>query len=222
MSIEINRDDLAERIHHYRAVCTAAVVSLLFGFVSFVAFLLPQLLILPLLGTVISISALARIKNRPRELTGKSFALVGLVMCSTIFTSGLVSHIVIFATEVPDGYQRISFYDLQPDKESLQPIPPSAVELDGKRIFVKGYVFPGDKRTDLKQFILVPDMGTCCFGGQPALTDMIEVSFKDPLLRADFSYRKRRLGGIFHVDTTIKPISGLQGVYYQLQADYFK
>ena len=139
-----------------------------------------------------------------------SFALS--TSCSTL-------HAYIYLTEVPEGYQRISFFDLQPEAGTAFPIPQSAVALNGARVFIKGYVYPGDQRQGLKQFVLVPDMGTCCFGGQPKLTDMVEVTLKDPN-RIDFSYRKRKLGGILHVDQRLKPVSGLQGVYYQLEADY--
>ena len=64
-------------------------------------------------------------------------------------------------------------------------------------------------------------MKTCCFGGQPKLTDMIEVTLRDPR-RVNFSYARRRLAGILKVDPRLKPISGLQGVYYQLDADHVK
>ncbi len=64
-------------------------------------------------------------------------------------------------------------------------------------------------------------MGTCCFGGQPALTDMIEVTLRDPL-RAKFSYQRRKIAGVFSVDKTLKEVSGLTGVYYQLDADYLR
>ena len=62
-------------------------------------------------------------------------------------------------------------------------------------------------------------MGTCCFGGQPKLTDMIEVTLDEPL-RIEYSMRKRKLAGIFKVDTQLKAIDGLGGVYYQLQANH--
>ena len=64
-------------------------------------------------------------------------------------------------------------------------------------------------------------MKTCCFGGQPALTDMIEVTLQDPL-RVDFSYGRRKLGGILKVSPNKKGVAGLDGVYYQLDADYVR
>ena len=62
-------------------------------------------------------------------------------------------------------------------------------------------------------------MGTCCFGGQPKLTDMVEIILDDPL-RTSWSTRRRRLGGTLMVDTRKKPISGLDGVYYVMKVNY--
>jgi len=219
MSAEVDLQLAAGRLAHYRAMSTMAIVAMGLGFLSVAAILSATLLILPLCGVIFSVAALTRIRSRPLELTGMPLAVAGLAMSCVMFLGGAILHTVVYVTEVPEGYQRISFFDLQPDKRSALHIPESAVNLDGQRIFIKGYVYPGDQRHDLRQFVLVPDMGTCCFGGQPALTDMVEVNLKEPL-RVDFSYRKRRLGGILHVDTTLKPISGLNGVYYQLDADY--
>ena len=97
-------------------------------------------------------------------------------------------------------------------------------ELDGKRIFIKGYVHPSVASMGrIKKFILVPDMGTCCFGGQPKrLTDMIEVT----LIHSKgirYSTRKRKLGGIFHIHYNLHQVTGgLQGGFYELTADYVK
>jgi hypothetical protein len=74
---------------------------------------------------------------------------------------------------------------------------------------------------EAKKFVIVPDLGTCCFGGQPPLTHMIEVTLTgDQYAHKDF--RKKRLAGTFSVNPYLKPVDGLQGVYYQLRADILK
>jgi len=88
-------------------------------------------------------------------------------------------------------------------------------------VFIKGYVYPDGQQYNIKRFILIPDMGTCCFGGQPKLTDMVEVTLRDPL-RTVFERRKRRLAGTLSVDLRLKPVSGLGGVYYRLDAEYVR
>ena len=52
-------------------------------------------------------------------------------------------------------------------------------ELDGKKVFIKGYMYPSSQMTGIREFVLCRDNGTCCFGGQPRLTDMIRVKLKD-------------------------------------------
>jgi hypothetical protein len=210
-----------EGFEPYRAVSKAAVISLALGLLSAIGFLSPSFLILALLGAVMGFLGYRAILQYPEELTGMPIAMVGFGLCSLIFVGGVAKHAHEYATEVPDGCLRITFADLQPDKKSPLPIPPSALELNDQQIFVKGYVYPDGQQYNIQRFVLVPDMGTCCFGGQPKLTDMIEVTLEDPL-RIEYSYKKRKLAGVLKVDTRTKPVDGLGGVYYQLTADYRK
>jgi hypothetical protein len=129
---------------------------------------------------------------------------------------------MIYATEVPEGYQRISYEQLQPDQDAPgQIMPPSALELDGKRVFIKGYVFPGAQQRGLKQFVLCRDNGDCCFGGNPKLTDRILVNLADPM-RLEYSTRLHKLAGTFRIKPA-RATDGLDGgVLYHLEADYLK
>lgn len=97
-----------------------------------------------------------------------------------------------------------------------------ALQWNGQQTFIKGYVHPSSMSSpEAKKFVIVPDLGTCCFGGQPPLTHMIEVTLTgDQYAHKD--YYKKRLAGKFTVNNYLKPIDGLQGVYYQLQADILK
>ncbi len=200
-----------------------AVTSLVLGIVSLPALLFAKLLIIPLIGIGVGAYAVVGVRRRPNEFVGLNLARIGLVMCIVVLIIGSAYNGYVYATEVPDGYMRISFEQLQPDANYPQyPIPPAALDLDGKRVFVKGYVHPGvDRRKGIKQFVLVPDMKTCCFGGQPALTDMIEVTLKDPQ-RINYSFGRRKLAGVLRVTPYKKQVAGLDGVYYQLDADYVR
>jgi hypothetical protein len=182
----------------------------------------PPFLALAALGLLLGVNGYRNVRRYPNEVTGRVPALVGILVCGLLLVGGSSLHVVVYATEVPEGYLRISFAELQPaDERPDLPVPPSALELDGKQVFVKGYLYPDGQQANIKRFVLVPDMGTCCFGGQPALTDMIEVTLEDPL-RTAYARRKRKLGGVLKVDTRLKPVNGLTGVYYQMTADYLK
>jgi hypothetical protein len=206
----------------YRPVSKAAVASLLLGILSILVFAGKPMLVLPFAGFFCGLVGLRAIRRYPDEYSGRIAAWIGVVSCLLFFLSGASFHAIVYATEVPDGYQRISFADLQPSKD--QPnlaISPKAFELDGKRVFIKGYVFPGGQQYDIKRFVMVPDMGTCCFGGQPKLTDMVEVILEDPL-RVDFARRKRKFAGVFHLNKELRQVGKAGMVAYRLEADYVR
>lgn len=208
---------------NYRAVSVSSVATLVIAIMSLPAIFFAKLLVLPALGTLLGIYAYLKVRKRQNELTGIQAARIGLALCILVFAAGTARSSYVYATEVPAGYTRISFEALQPkENPGPLPIPESALALDGKKIFVKGYVHPGvERRKGIKQFILVPDMKTCCFGGQPALTDMIEVTLKDPK-RIDYSWARRNLAGTLRVSPYKKSVKDLDGVYYQLEADYVR
>ena len=210
----------ASEYAQYRAISMTAVTTAIIGVISIPAILFSKLLFLPFMGLIIGTYAMLQLRRRSDELKGSHTAKIGLLMCTSILITGTAYSSYVYATEVPEGFSRISFTELQPNEGSPLPIPESALSLDGKRIFVKGYVHPAvTRRKGIKQFVLVPDMGTCCFGGQPKLTDMIEVTLKDPL-RVNYSLSQVKLAGTLKVSPIKKNVSGLDGVYYQLDADY--
>jgi len=206
----------------YRAISKAAVVSFVLGLLSILGLYSVPLLALALVAAILGITGYLSVVRYPNELTGKSLAIVGALLGVCLFVGGITRHSYVYATEVPEGHIRISFAELQPDKnDPRMPVPPRALELDGKPIFVKGYLYPDGQQSNIKRFVLVPDLGTCCFGGQPKLTDMIEVTLEEPLQTA-YNTKKRKLAGELKVDMTLKPVSGVNGVYYQLKADYLR
>ena len=212
----------AEQVDYlqYRSLSLMAVATFALAVFGVPSLIMSWLLLFPCLGLIVGFLAIRSIRGRTREVAGLQLAWIGTILNLVLLATGSARASYIYATEVPEGYQRVSFYELQPaeDRPDL-PVPPFAIELSEKRVFVKGYVYPDDRGAQLKQFVLIPDLGTCCFGGQPKLTDMIEVTLKNPL-RTQYSRRKHKLGGTLKVDTRIKPISGLEGVYYRLEADY--
>lgn len=226
MSATEIRDDMMADYENdtqlYRALSKSAVLCLILGLLSFLALMSPVLLVLPAAGIVVGILSLSQLRRYPAELSGRPLAVIGLTLSLLLLAGGTGLHAVLYATEVPEGFQRISFADLQPVRSAPHlPVSPKALELNGEKVFIKGYLYPDGQQDNIKRFILIPDLGTCCFGGQPALTDMVEVTLRDPL-RTVFELRKRRLAGTLAVDTRLKPVSGVGGVYYRLDAEYVR
>lgn len=206
----------------YRTVSRAAVFSVVLAVASASSLLSPWMIVVPLCGIVCGVVALGNIKKFPLELSGTGLAKIGLAASAVLGVVSPSYHTYIYLTEVPDGYERVSFSTLS--TKSYEPDFPSqnALQLDGKPIFIKGYIHPTSvSSSKAKKFILIPDLGTCCFGGQPRLTDMIEVTLTGNQTVKP-SYRKIKLAGVLKVDTEIKPVKELQGVFYQLQADYLQ
>jgi len=205
----------------YRALSSAAVASLAISALSFVALLDWSLGVVPMFSIALGLLALRRIQKFPLELAGERLALAGILISSMFLAGGWMRLTWIAATEVPPGYQRVSFDELQPDPtDASQIVPASAMKLDGQRVFLKGYAFPGRERQGIKKFVLVRDNGQCCFGGNPKLTDMVEVTLAGDLAM-DFTTNMRHVAGTFHVAPGAG-IDGLPRVVYHLDADYLQ
>ena len=81
-----------------------------------------------------------------------------------------------FNVEGPESAIRISFDDVDLLKVmNLDPVPADAPErlpkwlkaLDGKRIRVRGFMYPPFQDTDIRGFVLARDNQICCFGRTP-------------------------------------------------------
>lgn len=206
----------------YRTVSRAAVFSLILGIAGIASLLSPWMVAIPVCGLICGVVALMNIKRYPLELSGSGLAKLGLIVSGMLAVVAPSYHTYVYFTEVPEGYQRISFWVLS--TKSYEPDYPTqdALSLNGKPIFIKGYIHPTSvSSSKAKKFILIPDLGTCCFGGQPRLTDMIEVTLTgDQTVKP--SLRQVKLAGVLKVDTSLKPVKELQGVFYQLKADYLQ
>lgn len=207
--------------YQYKSMSTSAILAISLGGLSLLAIYSQSFLLLPVIGVMVSVYAIVSTSSQQEELSGLKLAKLALGVNGIVLLGAFGFHTYIYFTEVPDGYQRVTFAQLQPARSDRGPVPNSAIELNGQKVFIKGYTYPGEKRRNLTSFVMVPDIGSCCFGGQPKLTDMIEVTLDEPL-KANYSLRCRKLTGVFKVDNRLKPVTGLGGVYYRLQADGIK
>ena len=206
----------AERFEDYRALSSAAVASLLIGLLGGVAFLSPYLAIFPFLGMVAGIWALIQVRRRSDELTGRGLAWIGVGLSAFCLFGGLATAAIIYATEMRPDHIRVSYVELQPAPG--QQIPPRAFELDGQKVFIKGYMFPPSKNSGITQFLLVRDKGDCCFGGNPKITDRIQVRLTDGL-RVAYHKGLYKLHGKFQVGVSDKAVDAGGEVFYHLEAD---
>ncbi len=112
---------------------------------------------------------------------------------------------------------------LDVDEDAELPYSKEAEQLDGKKVFLRGWVRPGDRKKKLKKFILVGDFGSCCFGGNPKISDVVGVVIQTDET-VDYSFRMRRIGGTFRLvkEAAKTGESEVPRVFYQIEADYIR
>src|SRR5688500_15004577 len=168
----------ADEALHYRALQTGAIVG-------FVLSLLLMVFTIISLGysaeACVAVSALnaaplsiclwslGRIRREPDLYTGKPLALLGLVIAAACLIGGVSFGSFVYAIGVQEGYTRITCGRLKPDEiqdRGNLKIPPAIAALDGKRIFIKGYIRPDSISVSrgIDRFLLVRDNNQCCFG----------------------------------------------------------
>ncbi len=223
MSIELqadyaNDDSAADTPapFQYQALSSAAVSALATSVLSCLALLDWWLGLIPVVSITLAIYALRLIRARSGELTGGGLAKVAIMLSIFFLAVGWSRLGYIYATEVPDGYRRIGYAVLQPQVEvSGQTIPPAALALDGQKVFIKGYVYPGAQTKAIRRFLLVRDQGSCCFGGNPKLTERIQVSLSDPRGMA-YTAGICKVAGLFRVEVNPSAVDGPGGIIYHL------
>jgi hypothetical protein len=206
----------------YRALSRSAVISVVLAVVSLLGYLFVPMLAVALAALVMGLIAMQSIRRYPLEYTGLTVAKIGTIVGGLIFVSGTIYHTYVYLTEVPEGYQRITFSQLQPDfvEEPDSPIPSQALELSGKKVFVKGYTHKFiSSMGKVDHFVLVPDLGECCFGDKTKPTHMIEVKVTDPRYKVKYALRRLKLIGEFYASDHPDHSLGLGEVYYHLKAD---
>ena len=219
----------------YQALSTSAIVAAIFGVLSPLTIFagrdsLESALMLcpiPIVGLVIGIRALAAIRAMPDQLSGRKLAWVGIVLSAIGLVGGISYAGYVHATEVPRGAIRTSFQEFRPDDQQLAegiPVPKKVQALDGKRVFIKGYMRADSTpvRHNVRRFLLVRDNNQCCFGDMSNLKyyDQVLVEFEDNLT-TDYSTGLFRIAGTLYLHPeNLK--DGMNAPVYTLKADYVK
>ncbi len=208
----------------YRPVPPLAPISLFLGVLAASGFFGIPCLAVGFVGMVVGAAALWQIRRSDGNLGGKGIARVGVALSVILLISGSGYHAYAYVTELPEGYERVNFTELSRHfprfVEGKIDLDPEVAGLDGKPIFIKGYMYPSGRTLDIKEFVLVKDTGQCCFGGQPKLTDMIVVRYDDSMV---INHREQQLvgvAGIFRTDSAVQ--SGTLTAIYQIDGTHFK
>ena len=208
---------------NYHPVPILAPVVFVLAILSSIGLMLLFGLLFGLLGTVLGLICIWKIRRSEGALGGGLLAGMGCALSFLFLTSGSVLHAYTFATEVPEGYQRVNFYfDISKKgfavHKGRSDYHPDVKKLDKQKIFLKGFMYPVQQTEGLVSFVLVKDSGTCCFGGQPAATDMMLVNMQGGKT-VNYKTGMVAVAGTFHC----QPVLGLTGLdenpVYMLHAD---
>jgi hypothetical protein len=205
----------------YRPVPVSAPVAVFFGISGLLSFLTVAGLPVALIGLFLSALCLLKIRRSAGEYGGTWLATTGLLLSAIAFFGGATVQSVAYATEVPEGHARLNFTDDIANKglvveQGRIAAPPEVAALDGKPIFLKGYMFPMRQTEGLPTFVFCRDSGDCCFGGSPKTEDMIYVRMKDGMttdyfpglvsVAGTFALRRDQSGDLATVSEIGQPI----------------
>lgn len=213
----------AQRDFEYRPVPALVSVAGAFAFFSLTAFIMDWLILVPVIGMLLAGVALWQIRRAAGAYGGGTMAWVLLGVMALELTGAASLFAYSFATEVPDGFRRVSFvndisqYELKTVNGQLQ-IPEPVQQLDAQPVFLKGYMYPTRENFGLERFVLCKDMGQCCFGGTPKATDMIVIEM-DKSQRADYTTGLVYVAGTFRTHADVGA-AGLNPVY-KLDCSHF-
>jgi hypothetical protein len=113
-----------------------------------------------------------------------------------------------FKTEGPEGAWRVSYDDLDLLKElNMDPVPADAATkmpawlkgLEGKRVRIRGFMYPTFSQTGIHAFGLARDNQICCFGRNPKIYDVFDVQLRDGVTTDYLPNRPFDVVGVFHI-----------------------
>ncbi|HEY2149088.1 MAG TPA: DUF4190 domain-containing protein, partial [Pirellulales bacterium] len=141
----------SDQPEQYRALSSAAIAALVFGLLSLTALFDYWLVVVPLVGIAWGLIALRQVRARAGELTGAGLATCGLALSSLLLFAGPAWVYYSDASLVPPGHLWIDYEALQPNPKVIgEVVPQSARDLEGKKVFIKGYVFAGSQSEGIK------------------------------------------------------------------------
>lgn len=208
----------------YHPVPVLAVVGLVLAVLSAAAVFIWLVLPLCLLAFLLSGLGLWMIQRSKGTYGGRGVAIAGLFLSLTFFLGGIGFQVYAYQTEVPEGYERVSFTKDISDKRmrmedgKISP-PPDVAAYDGKKVFLKGYIYQTKQTTGLHSFLFVKDNASCCFGANPELWDRLGVVMEGDKT-INYHAGKVAVAGTFRINPKFDPNGELEPIYI-ITADKF-
>jgi len=216
----------------YRPVPVIAVVGVVLALLSSVAIFFWLALPLCAIAFVVSTLAFFVIRRNKTVYSGTLIALGGMLMSLGFLAGGIAYQVHLFQNEVPEGYEKINFIQDISDKGFItkngrEYVHPDILALDGKKIFLKSYIYQTGKLKGLESFLVVKDNQSCCFGADPAIEDRVGVIMQKGK-SIDYKSGKIGIAGTFHLNKNFtnngerEPLFMIDGEYFTSRVSDFK
>lgn len=165
-------------------------------------------LCIALVGVVLGIAAIFRIRSNGSQVKGTGFAAVGLVMSVLCLTLGSVKLVHAYENECPEGFRRTNFPNEISKHEfiyygSRRRLSPEVAPLIGEKLFLKGFMWQTQQSEGLTEFVFLKDNGECCFGGEPKPFDMMVVKMVEGTTRS-YEGRMVAVAGVLNANVNAK------------------
>lgn len=212
---EVQRD---ERTVDYKEVGTLAVGSLVTALFAILGFFWMPFILLSAVGLVLGFLAMRKILNAPEEMTGFRMATAGMALSVIIGVAAVIFQTWYYYHNAPPGYEVIDFASMAFDSKSGK-IKDEILALDGKKIFVTGYMYPTNRQSGIEDFTLVRTLAHCKFcspGTNPA--DMIAVELEKGMSVTFRSNKTVSVGGVFSVRQDFQS----DEIPYSIEANVFR
>jgi hypothetical protein len=204
----------------YQAINPLSVGSVVVGLLSAVAFFHWGLLVISLIGILLGVAGLINLSRIEGSKVGVYLSCTGIGL-SILLGGGLYAYSVYrYYHMTPPGYISVGYETLESDDPNA-PFPKAAYELEGERIFLRGYMYPSRQQTGLKTFLMSRDNGVCQYClPNPKITDQVFIELAGER-EAVYTTRLIGVGGKFSMKFDDKK-GKYGGIIYHIEADYFR
>ena len=215
-SIDAAQD--TEQTVDYKQVATLSVGALVAAVFGILGFFWTPFIASSILGVTLGVLAYRKIMRAPEEMTGGKLATISIVASALLAVSSTCWRTYSYFTSAPPGYVIVPFDSMGLTKDGE--IDEKILELDGRKVYIEGFMYPTKQHAGIENFTLVRTVGHCqyCSPGQnPA--DMIAVQMERG---HSVKYRANKsvaVGGVLSVDPNWRNEQG--AIPYSIKASVF-
>ena len=103
-----------------------------------------------------------------------------------------------------------------PYEDGLKGMPKRVKDLSGKKVLMTGFMLPIDEVQNIKEFLLVESLWSCCYGQPPDIHGIVRVVMPEKKT-TDYFFDPLKIIGTFKVESTV--MDGYCVDIYQLHVD---